>query len=143
MTAAKNGSGAPRPGEMARTGGSADGPERRRVYCQSDAIVDGLGKLNAPWQIAPLAQDRNQLDCPAVAIADRNSTLSPQLREAVDGNRARVIFLLDAQRTLPEAASGMPVFAFAAEPIDFSLLGRLIDGAFENLALPDGRRDWN
>jgi HD-GYP domain-containing protein (c-di-GMP phosphodiesterase class II) len=122
---------------MARTESSADGPERRRVYCQSDAIVDGLGKLNAPWQIAPLPQDRIQLDCPAVAIADRNSTLSPQLREAVDGNRARVIFLLDAQSTLPEAARGMPVFAFAAEPIDFSLLGRLIDGAFENLALPE------
>jgi HD-GYP domain-containing protein (c-di-GMP phosphodiesterase class II) len=136
MTAAKNGSGELRSWEFAtfvNVAGELEGP---RVYCQSAAIIDGLGKLDAQWQIAPLSENLGQIDYPAVVIAGNDSNLSPQLCEAVDANRARLIFLLDAERKLPEAARGMPIFAFADEPVDFSRLGRLIDGAFENLALP-------
>ena len=73
----------------------------------------------------------------AVIIADRESIFSAPLRNAIDANRLRVIFLLGAERTLPEAASGITIYGFLTEPADLAILSGLIDSAFENLALPD------
>ena len=117
--------------------GSSSELERRQIYCQSDEVMAGLAKMHSHWNIAPLPEDLTQIRSRAVVIADRESIFSAPLRNAVEANRLRVIFLLGAERKLPEAASGIAIFAFLTEPVDLAMLSALIDSAFENLALSD------
>ena len=111
--------------------------EHRQIYCQSDEVMTGLAKMHSQWNIAPLPDDLTQIPSKAVVIANRESVFSARLRDAIDANRLRVIFLLGAERKLPAAASGIAIFAFLTQPVDVTLLSGLIDSAFENLALPD------
>lgn len=117
--------------------GSSDEPERRRIYCQNDEVLAGLVNLHSHWNIEPLPEDLMQVRSKAVIIADRESIFSAPLRNAIEANRLRVIFLLGAERKLPEAASGIAIFAFITQPVDLTLLTGLINSAFESLALPD------
>jgi len=117
--------------------GSSEARERRRIYCQNEEVRTGLAKLQPHWNITPLPEDLEQVRANAVVVADRASIFSASLRDAVDGNRLRVIFLLSAEQTLPEAASGIAVFAFLTMPIGLTLLTGLIDSAFENLEFSD------
>jgi len=117
--------------------GSSGAPELRQIYCQSDDVVAGLVALHSHWNVAPLPEDLAQIRSKAVVIADRPSIFSPRLREAIDAHRLCVIFLLGADRKLPEAASGISIFAFLMQPVEWATLSGLINRAFENLALPD------
>lgn len=76
-----------------------------------------------------------QVRSKGVVVADRELIFSASLRDAIDANRLRVIFLLGAERKLPEAASGVAVFAFLTQPADLTMLIGLINRAFDNLAL--------
>ena len=117
--------------------GSLGELEHRQIYCQSVEVMTGLAKMHSQWNIAPLPDDLTQIPSKAVVIANRESVFSAHLRDAIDANQLRVIFLLGAERKLPAAASGIAIYAFLTQPVDLTLLSGLIDSAFDNLALPD------
>lgn len=121
--------------DFAPTTGAVSEPEWRQVYCQSDEIIAELCKLDCHWQVARLPRDLGEICVPAVIVAEQESIFSPQLRDAIEANRLKLIYLLGSERKLPAAASGMAIFAFASHPLDFTLLRGLIERAFENLAL--------
>ncbi len=136
-TPSENGSVHSRQSNFTVAAGSADELERRQIYCQSDEVIAALEKIDSHLKIDPLPEDLTQIPSKAVVIADPESIFSERLRNAIDANRLRVIFLLGIERKLPEAASGIPIFAFITEPVDLAMLTGLISSAFENLALPD------
>lgn len=117
--------------------GSSVERERRRIYCQNEEVRTGLAKLQPHWNITPLPEDLEQDRGKAVVVADRASIFSASLRDAIDANWLRVIFLLSDEQTLPEATSGIAIFAFLTKPISLTLMTGLIDRAFENLAFSD------
>ncbi len=117
--------------------GSSAPLEPRHVYCQSDDVVVQLLALASHWHVTALPEDLTEIRSQAVIIADQPSIFSARLREAIDANRLRLIYLLDAERKLPEAAGGIPIFAFLVQPVNWATLTGLINSAFENLALPE------
>ncbi len=136
-TRSENGSVDSRESNFTSVAGSSSEPERRQIFCQNDEVIAGLATLHPHWNIAPLPQDLTRIRSQAVVIAERESIFSAPLRDAIAAHRLRVIFLLGAERKLPEAASGIVIFAFMTQPVDLAMLSGLINSAFENLALPD------
>ena len=52
----------------------------------------------------------------AVVIGDGPAVFADDLREAIETNQARLIYLLDSELDLPAEASGVPVFSFLTIP---------------------------
>lgn len=120
---------------------AAVGPTSRseppRVYCDDDALSAGLCQRRADWKIASLPADLKQIQSRAVLVVQRPAIFSAELRDGVDADRLRVIFLLGADKKLPASASGIPIFGFVMPPPDLDLLAGLIERALQNFAVSE------
>ena len=108
----------------------------QRVYCQNAAAGALLAQQSAYWETVPLpepfpAGETNV----AVVIGDAPAVFTAQLREAIQSNQARLIYVLGADHTLPQEASGCPVFGFLVPPLQAVVLASTVRAAFENLQL--------
>jgi HD-GYP domain-containing protein (c-di-GMP phosphodiesterase class II) len=108
----------------------------QRVYCQSREAAKLLSQPDAPWDVAPFpvpfpAQD----SALSVVIGDDPSVFSRPLRQAVENNLTRLIYVLRGDATLPREASGTPVFTFLPSPLQAVVLASVVRAAFDNLLL--------
>jgi len=94
-----------------------------------------LTRANSGWKIGPIPEEYDQIPAGAVAIAEGGGFFSANLRDAVNADLVRIIYLLGADGILPEMSSGIPIFAFLNEPFDVGVLCNLVERAFENLSL--------
>ncbi len=96
-------------------------------------LLDGE---NPNWVSAQLPQKIvKRMLSTAVVVGDDPTIFTDELREAIVANQARLIYVLDADRSLPAGASGVPIFSFIIHPVEAGALHCAIDAAFESLAL--------
>ena len=108
----------------------------RRVYSQNSEATSLLARHSPSLETASLprpfpADDAN----PSVVIGDSPSVFNPELQEAIEQNRARLIYILPQESALPPEASGTPVFNFLVPPLQPAVLASTVNAAFDNLAL--------
>ena len=105
-----------------------------RVYYTSQKAARLLEGEKSGWVIAPLPE-KICLETfpPCVVIGDNPAVFSDDLREAIEINQARLIYLLDSKGGLPAEAKGVPVFSFLIPSMQFESLHRMIEAAFQNL----------
>ena len=90
----------------------------RRVYCQNDEAASLLALQNTSLETLPLPRDFAAEDGnPSVVIGEDLAIFTPELREAIEQNRARLIYVLQQDSSLPPEASGIPVFSFLSPPL--------------------------
>jgi HD-GYP domain-containing protein (c-di-GMP phosphodiesterase class II) len=108
----------------------------RRVYCQSAEARALLAQDSAQWEALPFPipfrVEEGQL---LVVVADDPSALTTALREAIEANQTRLIYVLEPDHRLPPESSGIPVFSFLASPLQAVVLSSTLRAAFENLQL--------
>jgi HD-GYP domain-containing protein (c-di-GMP phosphodiesterase class II) len=111
-------------------------PDLRRVYYSSGKVSRLLDGENPNWVSAQLPQKivKGMLST-AVVVGDDPTIFTDELREAIVANQARLIYVLDADRSLPAGASGVPIFSFIIHPVEAGALHSAVDAAFESLAL--------
>jgi len=122
------------PAEIA-AGDAASRPNGSQVYCESDEIAALVAKAHENWKIVPLPADFAEAHSGAVVIAERDSVFSDKLRDAINANLVRLIYLIGSDGILPQASTGTAIFAFLPAPADPLVLKSLVEGAFENLSL--------
>jgi len=109
--------------------------EIRRVYCQGTVAVQ-LAKHDLPFEIHPFPQNFPEDESvPFVVIGEDASVFSPALGDAIAENRARLIYVLSSDASLPQEASGTPVFNFLITPLQPAVVASTINAAFDNLQL--------
>ena len=109
--------------------------EIRRVYCQGTVAVQ-LAKHDLPFEIHPFPQNFPEDESvPFVVIGEDASVFSPALGDAIAENRARLIYVLSSDASLPQEASGTPVFNFLITPLQPVVVASTINAAFDNLQL--------
>jgi HD-GYP domain-containing protein (c-di-GMP phosphodiesterase class II) len=114
---------------------SAD-PDLRRIYYTSPKAARLLKGENSGWVIARLPKKiGKETFARAVVIGDGPAVFSEQLRQAIETNQARLIYVLDSEQSLPDAASGVPVFSFLTDSVQVESLHRVVVAAFESLSL--------
>jgi HD-GYP domain-containing protein (c-di-GMP phosphodiesterase class II) len=107
----------------------------RRVYYTGQKAARLLRGESSRWVIAPLPQNiAKETFASAVVIGDGPAVFADGLREAIERNQARLIYLLDSELYLPAGASGVPVFSFLTDSVPAATLYRVIDAAFESLS---------
>ena len=110
--------------------------EIHRVYCQNDEVVALLAQQKPSWQALPIPKDfRNEKVYPGVIIGDSRAIFSPELREAIDNNIVRLIYVMYDGQTLPPEAAGVPIFSFLVPPLEGRAVGSLVNAAYANLLL--------
>lgn len=108
----------------------------RQVYYTSQSAARLLEGENSRWVIAPLPETIcNETFTPVVVIGDDALVFSDDLRDAIEINQARLIYLLDSNQGPPTEANGVAVFSFFSRSMQIESLHRLIEAAFENLFL--------
>ena len=118
---------------VAQLSHSADLPQ---VYYTSQSAARLLEGENSRWVIAPLPETIcNETFTPVVVIGDDALVFSDDLRDAIEINQARLIYLLDSNQGPPTKANGVAVFSFFSRSMQIESLHRLIEAAFENLFL--------
>ena len=107
-----------------------------RVYCQEPATATLLLENNDRWEVLPLpAGFAGDPAVPSVVIGETPGVYSPELREAISSNSARLLYVLRNGATLPREASGTPVFSFLTTPLQLVVVQSMIRAAFDNLAM--------
>jgi HD-GYP domain-containing protein (c-di-GMP phosphodiesterase class II) len=107
----------------------------RRVYYRGQKAARLLRGESSRWVIAPLPKSiRKETVASAVVIGDGRAVFADDLREAIETNQARLIYLLGSERDLPAEASGVPVFSFLTDSVLAASLHRVVDAAFESLS---------
>ena len=108
----------------------------RRIYCQKGEAAAFLARLNPPLETISLPRTLPaDVASTFVVIGENPSVFTSELREAIAQNRARLIYLLPGDSSLPPEASGIPVFSFLAPPLQAAVVESTVNAAFENLAL--------
>jgi HD-GYP domain-containing protein (c-di-GMP phosphodiesterase class II) len=108
----------------------------RQVFCQSRSAAELLSTRGGRWSVAPLpATFRDNESAVSVVIGDQPSVFTSPLLAAIEGHRARLVYIVPEDRRLPGEASGVPVFAFLTQPLQPAILGSTIEAAFDNLRL--------
>jgi HD-GYP domain-containing protein (c-di-GMP phosphodiesterase class II) len=114
---------------------SADA-DLRRIYYTSPKGARLLKRENSGRVIAPLPEKiSKETFAMAVVIGDGPAVFSDELRKAIEANQARLIYVLDSKQSLPDEASGVPVFSFLTGSVQGESLHRVVDAAFESLSL--------
>jgi HD-GYP domain-containing protein (c-di-GMP phosphodiesterase class II) len=110
--------------------------ERRVVYCQSGQAARLLNGEDVPWRVAPLSENfsTNNGD-PAIVICDAAEMLSPDLRQAVESDQARLICVSESRQQLTSATNSLPIFKLLIGPLAIETLRSAIVEAFGDLAL--------
>jgi HD-GYP domain-containing protein (c-di-GMP phosphodiesterase class II) len=106
----------------------------RRVYYTGQKAARLLKGENSRWVIAPLPNVCKDTFASAVVIGDGPAVFSDDLREAIETNQARLIYVLDSKLGLPAEASGVSVFSFLTHSVQAASLHRVVDAAFESLS---------
>jgi HD-GYP domain-containing protein (c-di-GMP phosphodiesterase class II) len=110
-------------------------PDLRRVYYTGQKAARLLQGESSRWAIAPLPKGIDKKTfASAVVIGDGLAVFADDLREAIETNQARLIYLLDSELDLPAEASGVPVFSFLTDSVLDASLHRVVDAAFESLS---------
>jgi HD-GYP domain-containing protein (c-di-GMP phosphodiesterase class II) len=107
----------------------------RRVYYTGQKAARLLQGESSGWVIAPLPKNiRKETFASTVVIGDGRAVFADDLREAIETNQARLIYLLDSESELLPEASGVPVFSFLTDSVLAESLHRVVDAAFESLS---------
>jgi HD-GYP domain-containing protein (c-di-GMP phosphodiesterase class II) len=107
----------------------------RRVYYTGQKAARLLRGESSRWVIAPLPKSIcKEIFASAVVIGEGPAVFSDALREAIETNQARLIYVLDSELSLPAEASGVPVFSFLTDSVQAEPLHRMVDAAFESLS---------
>jgi HD-GYP domain-containing protein (c-di-GMP phosphodiesterase class II) len=107
----------------------------RRVYYTGQKAARLLRGESSRWVIAPLPKSiGKETVASAVVIGDGPAVFADDLREAIEINQARLIYLLDSESELPPETSGVPVFSFLTDSVLAASLHRVVDAAFESLS---------
>ena len=107
-----------------------------RVYYQDEAVIALLAQRNPSWKTLPLPRKfSKEKTYPGVIIGDSPAIFSPELRDAIEKNLVRLIYVLPVGQTLPPEASGIPIFGSLVQPLEAMALKSLVNAAFENLLL--------
>ena len=78
---------------------------------------------------------------PAVIISDTPAVFSDQLREVVQEEQARLVYVLEGDGTLPPESTGFPIYFFLTRPFHQGVLESTVRGALENLRLASANRE--
>ena len=114
--------------------------EVRHVYYQNDTTAALLSHPNSSWKALPLPKVFPKgKTYPGVVVGERVTVFSPELREAIEDNVVRLIYVLPEGKTLPPEATDMPIFSSVASPLKAATLRSLVQAAFENLILAHGQ----
>ena len=110
--------------------------EVRHVYCQNQAMAALLTHPSSPWKTFPLPKKfpKNKI-YPGVVLGERPTVFSPELREAIEENVVRLIYVMRDRKTLPPQATDIPIFSSVFPPLKATVLRSLVNAAFENLIL--------
>ena len=107
----------------------------RRVYYTGQKAARLLQGESSRWVIAPLPKSIDkEAFASAVVIGDDLTVFADDLREAIETNHVRLIYLLDSELDLPAEASRMPVFSFLTDSVLAASLHRVVEAAFESLS---------
>jgi HD-GYP domain-containing protein (c-di-GMP phosphodiesterase class II) len=126
--------------KTSRSNGSESAPfsppaDLRRVYYTGQKAAQLLKGENSRWVIAPLPKNvGKETFASAVVIGDGPAVFSDDLREAIETNQARLIYVLDSKLGLPAEASGVSVFSFLTHSVQAASLHRVVEAAFESLS---------
>ncbi|MBI1956474.1 MAG: hypothetical protein HYS38_08785, partial [Acidobacteria bacterium] len=108
----------------------------RRVYYQDGETAALLEAQNSSWETLPLPRRfPEEVGYPSVVLGDSPAVFTPELREAIEKDLARLIYVLSKGLTLPPEASGTPIFSFLVPPVQAAVVNSLVNAAFENLML--------
>ena len=77
---------------------------------------------------------------PTVLIGDHPQLFQPNIRAAVEQDRARVLYVLSGAGELPAEAAGFPIFGFLSRPLHPRVVEGLAQAAQENMLLYSGRQ---
>jgi len=110
--------------------------EVRHVYCQNQAMAALLTHPSSSWKTFPLPKKfpKNKI-YPGVVLGERLTVFSPELREAIEENVVRLIYVMRDGKTLPPQATDIPIFSSVFPPLKATVLRSLVNAAFENLIL--------
>src|SRR5215471_12964370 len=110
--------------------------EVRHVYCQNQAMAALLTHPSSSWKTFPLPKkfSKNKI-YPGVVLGERPTVFSPELREAIEENVVRLIYVMRDGKTLPPQATDIPIFSSVFPPLKATVLRSLVNAAFENLIL--------
>ena len=108
----------------------------RRVYHQNGEAAALLPQLGSSFEAVALpgrftADDSN----PCVVIGENPAVFTPELREAIERNSARLLYVLGPGSELPAEAGRTPVFSFLTSPLQRMVVESSLNAAFENLLL--------
>ncbi|MEE8586106.1 MAG: HD domain-containing phosphohydrolase [Acidobacteriota bacterium] len=108
----------------------------RRVYHQNGEAAALLPQLGSSFEAVALpgrftADDSN----PCAVIGENPAVFTPELREAIERNSARLLYVLGPGSELPAEAGGTPVFSFLTPPLQRVVVESSLNAAFENLLL--------
>jgi len=110
--------------------------ERRHVYCQNAEVASLLKQQDSTYDALPLpTQFPNDNAAASVVVGDNPAVFSAELREAIEKDRVRLIYVLAGGPALPPEASGIPIFSFLVPPLQPPALTNLVDRAFQSLRL--------
>ena len=112
----------------------------RRVYFLNPATGVLFSGMNSRFDAAVLpAGSFPPGSFPCVVIGEASSVFSPELRQAIAENRARLVYVLSGDSGLPPEAGGTPVFTFLPAPLQPVVLESVLNAAFESLTLAAGQ----
>ena len=108
----------------------------RHVYYQNGEAAALLVQQNPSWETVPLPLRFPMEEAhPSVVLGNSPAVFTPELREAIEKDLTRLIYVLVKGPTLPPEASGTPIFSFLVPPVQAAVVNSLVNAAFENLAL--------
>jgi HD-GYP domain-containing protein (c-di-GMP phosphodiesterase class II) len=110
--------------------------EVRHVYYQNGAMAALLAHPSSSWKALPLPKTfPKDKAYPGVVLGERPTVFSPELREAIEDNVVRLIYVMRDGKTLPPQATDIPIFSSVVPPLKATALRGLVNAAFENLIL--------
>ena len=103
---------------------------------QSRGLAKQLERENGRWNIAfPPQRLSKETIGPAVIVGDDPKLFTDDLRDAIEANRVRLIYVVDPKHALPVSSGAMPIFGILARPVQIATLSSLMVAAFDNMAL--------
>ncbi|HUK42681.1 MAG TPA: HD domain-containing phosphohydrolase [Candidatus Acidoferrales bacterium] len=114
--------------------------EVRHVYYQNEATAALLSHPSSSWKARPLPNAFPKgKTYPGVVVGERATVFSPELREAIEDNVVRLVYVIREGKTLPPQATDIPIFSLVVPPLKAATLRSLVQAAFENLILAHGQ----
>jgi len=103
---------------------------------QSRGLAKQLERENGRWNIVFLPQRLSKETIgPAIIVGDDPKLFTDDLRDAIEANRVRLIYVVDPKHALPVSSGAMPIFGILARPVQIATLSSLMAAAFDNMAL--------